>query len=159
ADAGFFTGAATNGALDVVLRHVHRFRLGDDRPQPRIRARIAPARASRDRQLLDDPRKDLAALGIERALLVLDRMPLGMAGHGETPERASEVAPENGGKITQNSNTTPPPLAQPSARVPRPTDTTYLLGQTGPHGQRTGGLIVHSLPTRHVVPAGLHVDT
>ena len=44
---------------------------------------IAAAVAGRDRQFLDDAREDLAALGVGGALLVLDRVPLGMAGHAE----------------------------------------------------------------------------
>ena len=45
-------------------------------------AGIAAAVTGRDGQFLDDAREDLAALGVGRALLVLDRVPLGMAGHG-----------------------------------------------------------------------------
>ena len=39
------------------------------------------AAARRDGQLLDDAGEHLAALGVGGALLVLDRVPLGMAGH------------------------------------------------------------------------------
>ncbi len=44
---------------------------------------IATAITGGDGEFLDDARKDLAPLGIGRALLVLDRVPLGMAGHGK----------------------------------------------------------------------------
>ena len=40
-----------------------------------------PPRAGRDAQFLDDPGEHLAALGVGGALLVLDRVPLGMARH------------------------------------------------------------------------------
>ena len=52
-----------------------------------IHVGIAAAGARRDRQFLDEAREDLAALGVERALLVLDRSPLGMAGHSKTPQK------------------------------------------------------------------------
>ena len=42
---------------------------------------IAAAIAGGDGQLFDEAREDLAALGVGGALLVLNRVPLGMAGH------------------------------------------------------------------------------
>ena len=85
-DAGQLAGAALDRLLDVVGRHVDRLGVGDDRAEPRIHAWIAAAIPGRDGQFLDDAREDLAALGVSRALLVLDRVPLGMAGHGKAPE-------------------------------------------------------------------------
>ena len=79
-------GAALDGALDVVGRHVDRFRLRHHRTEPRITVDVAPAGASRHRQLLDDAREDLPPLGVGRALLVLDGVPLGMAGHRRSPD-------------------------------------------------------------------------
>src|SRR5438445_9471438 len=80
-DARLLTGAATNRALDVVGGHVVRLGVGDDRPQSRVHVGVAAAGPRRDGQLFDEARENLPALGVRRALLVLDRMPLGMAGH------------------------------------------------------------------------------
>src|SRR5438132_8563733 len=80
-DARLLTGAAANRALDVVGGHVVRLGVGDDRPQSRVHVGVAAAGPRRDSQLFDEARENLPTLGIRRALLVLDRMPLGMAGH------------------------------------------------------------------------------
>jgi len=74
-------------ALDVVGRHVGRLRLGDNRAQPGIAVRVAAAVARRDRQFLDDARENLAALCVSGALLVLDRVPFRVAGHGENSRK------------------------------------------------------------------------
>ena len=84
--ARLFARPAANGALDVVGGHVVRLRVGDDPAQPGIHVGIAAAGAGGDRQLLDEAGENLPALGVEGALLVLDRGPLGMAGHVKTPE-------------------------------------------------------------------------
>ena len=81
-DAGQLAGAALDRLLDVVGGHVDFLGLRDDRAQARVHARVAAAVAGGDGQFLDDARENLAALGIGRALLVLNRVPLGMAGHG-----------------------------------------------------------------------------
>ena len=44
--------------------------------------RVTAADARGDRHLADDLGEDLAPLGVERTLLVLDGVPLGMSGHG-----------------------------------------------------------------------------
>ena len=49
--------------------------------QARVGIGIAAATAGGHGQFLDDAREHLAALGVGRALLVLNRVPLGMAGH------------------------------------------------------------------------------
>jgi hypothetical protein len=54
-------------------------------PEPWIHIRVAATRTGGDREFFDDAREQLAALGVSRSLLVLDRMPLGMARHGRTP--------------------------------------------------------------------------
>ena len=79
ADAFFFAGAAADGPLDVVGRHVDLLGVGNDGAEPRIHVRVAAAVSGGDGQFLDDAREDLAALGVGRALLVLDGVPLGMA--------------------------------------------------------------------------------
>jgi hypothetical protein len=50
-----------------------------------ISGEVSAERRDNHGQFLDDAREDLAALGVSRALLVLDRVPLGMAGHERTP--------------------------------------------------------------------------
>ena len=71
-------------------RHVARLRIGDDRAEPRVHVGVAAAGAGRHGQFLDEAREDLAALGVGGALLVLDRVPLGMAGHVKTPEKSTK---------------------------------------------------------------------
>ena len=78
-DAGEFARATLDRLLDVVGGHVDALRFRDDRPQAWIGAGIPATVAGRNRQFLDDAREDLAALGVGRALLVLNRVPLGMA--------------------------------------------------------------------------------
>jgi hypothetical protein len=75
-------GTPANGALDVLARHVVRLRFRDDRAEARVHIRVAAARAGGNGQLFDQARENLAALGVGSAFLVLDGMPLGMAGHG-----------------------------------------------------------------------------
>ena len=87
--AGLFPGAAANRPLDVVGGHIVLLRVGDDRPQPRVHVGVAAAGAGGDRQFFDEAREDLAALGVGGPLLVLDGMPLGMAGHVKTPEEST----------------------------------------------------------------------
>ena len=84
-DPLLITGAAPDRALDVVGRHVGGLRLGHDRPQARVAVDVARHRARRDGHFLDQAREHLAALGVERALLVLDRVPFGMARHDTSP--------------------------------------------------------------------------
>jgi ATP-dependent Clp protease ATP-binding subunit ClpX len=50
-----------------------------DKAQPGIHVWIAATAAGRDGQFLDEPGEDLAPLGVSGALLVFDRVPLGMA--------------------------------------------------------------------------------
>ena len=49
-----------------------------------LRVGVAPADPGRGRDLADQLGEDLAALGVDGALLALDRRPLGVAGHGRT---------------------------------------------------------------------------
>src|ERR1700691_3034986 len=71
-----FAGAPLDRALDVVLGHV--LALGGENcaAQPRIRIRIAAAILRSNADFLDETGKNLAALGVQRALLVLDCGPL-----------------------------------------------------------------------------------
>ena len=79
--AGELTGAALDGALDVVVGHVLGLGGSDGAAQARIAVGIT-ARLGGDADFLDELRENLAALGVERTLFVLDCRPFGMAGHG-----------------------------------------------------------------------------
>ena len=79
-----FARAALNGALDVVGRHIFGLGRSHGRSQPGIAVRIATTLGG-DRDFLQQAGEDLAALGIQRALLVLNCGPFGMAGH-EKPQ-------------------------------------------------------------------------
>src|SRR5207249_11640455 len=78
-------GPLLDGALDVVGGHVHGLGLLDRGAQAGVRVGVTTAEAGGDRQLADDLGEDLAPLGIEGALLVLDGSPLGMSGHRKSP--------------------------------------------------------------------------
>ena len=67
--------ALLDGALDVVGGHVDALGLVHRRAQAGVGVGVAAADARRDGHLADDLGEDLAALGVERALLVLDRVP------------------------------------------------------------------------------------
>jgi len=74
-DAFQLAGAAQNRALDVLLRHV--FRLGSQNGCAQAGVHIGVTAAlCGDSDLLEQTSEYLAALGIERALLVLDCGPL-----------------------------------------------------------------------------------
>src|SRR5215469_41771 len=81
--AGQFAGAALDRPLDVVGGHVCRLGGGNRRTQARVALRITAIFGSNG-YFLDETGENLAALGIERALLVLNCGPFGMAGHGST---------------------------------------------------------------------------
>src|SRR5438270_12543121 len=69
--SGQFARAALNGALDVVGGHVFGFRSSNGREQKRIGVGVS-AVLSRNRNFLNQASEDLAAIGIERALFVLN---------------------------------------------------------------------------------------
>src|ERR1700741_3536811 len=70
--AGQLAGAALDGALDVVGGHVLALGGEDGGAQTRIAVGIAATVFGGNADFLDQASKNLAALGIERALLVLD---------------------------------------------------------------------------------------
>src|SRR6185369_15039525 len=64
-------GAAFDGALDVVLRHVVGLRLGHGRTKTGIAADVTTAEACGNGHFLENAREDLAALRVGSTLLVL----------------------------------------------------------------------------------------
>jgi hypothetical protein len=78
-DAVELTGAALDGAVDVVLGHVARLRFRDGGTETGVAVDVASAEAGGDGHFLDDAREDLAALGVRRTLLVLDGAPFAVA--------------------------------------------------------------------------------
>ena len=117
ADARFLTRAATDRSRDVVVGHVRRLGIGDDGAEPRVHPGVAAADAGGDGQFLDDAREDLAALGVEGALLVLDGVPLGMARHN----RAILAARAGGVTVCLASARPAAGRGSPTCRRGRPT--------------------------------------
>ena len=76
-------GALGDRALDVVLGHRGVARLLDGQLQRRVALELAPAVARGGGDRAGELGEVLAAAGVDDRLLVLDRRPLGMAGHGE----------------------------------------------------------------------------
>src|SRR5215472_12540166 len=74
---------ALDGALDVISRHVFGLRCSYCGTQARVFVRIAAA-LRRHGDFFDHSGENLAPLGVERALLMLNCRPFGMAGHGKT---------------------------------------------------------------------------
>ena len=70
-----FAGSLLDGALDVVRGHVLGLGCGDRAAKARVAVRIASAAFGGDGDFLDQAGKDLAALGVQRALLMLDCRP------------------------------------------------------------------------------------
>ena len=71
-----------DGALDVVVGHIVRLGLGDDGGEAGVIRRVAAAALlDGDDDLLGDLGERRAALGVCRALGLLDIVPFGMSGH------------------------------------------------------------------------------
>ncbi len=64
-----------DGALNVVSRHILGLGCDDGAAEAGIAVRIASAALGRDGDFFDQASKDLATLGVQRALLVLDCRP------------------------------------------------------------------------------------
>jgi hypothetical protein len=75
-------GRLGDGPLDVLLRHARRARPVDRQPQPEVVLGVGQAGAGSDGDLARQLGEQLAALGVGRALLALDRRPFGVTGHG-----------------------------------------------------------------------------
>ena len=75
ADAFDLAGSALDGALDVLVRHVLGFGSGDRSAEAGIAVRVSSAHLGGDGDFLDQAGEDLAALGVEGALLMLDSRP------------------------------------------------------------------------------------
>ncbi len=74
-----FTGAAHDGALDVVGGHAGRLGVGDGLAQTRVRVRVAAAGAGGNHDLFDNAGKRFPALGVGGGLFVFDGRPFGMS--------------------------------------------------------------------------------
>src|SRR5262249_13041211 len=74
-------GAALHGPFDIVLGHADLARLVTGVAQFQVHFRIAAAVSRRDDDGPAQFAKQLAALGVDGALLVLDGRPVGMSGH------------------------------------------------------------------------------
>src|ERR1044072_2079117 len=79
--AFFFAGTATNCTVDRIVWHVPGLGVHNRFAQACVAFRIATACACSDRDLFNKLSKQFAALGIERAFLVLDTMPFRMSRH------------------------------------------------------------------------------
>ena len=80
-DAGALLLGATDRAINRIVWHIAGLGVRDSFAQSCIRVRVAAAGARRDRDLFNQLGEKLAALGVERAFLVFDGVPLGMSGH------------------------------------------------------------------------------
>src|SRR5262249_3129941 len=78
--------AALDGALDVVPGHVAGIGLVHRQAQPRVGVGIAASQARCNRDFLDQPGENLAALRVLAVLAVLGVGPLAVAGHEEPLE-------------------------------------------------------------------------
>ena len=78
---GLGTGATLDGAVDVVGGDGVLLRLLDGVVQRRVTSGVAAARASRNLNVLDEAREELAALGVNGGLLVLSGRPLRVSRH------------------------------------------------------------------------------
>ena len=83
------TGALLDRALDVLGRHVGRFGRVHRQTQPGVAVEVPAGSAGGHRDLTDQFRETLTALGIEDSLLALDLLPLAVTSHGDTPRAAS----------------------------------------------------------------------
>src|SRR6185295_12785656 len=107
--------AALDRALDRVLRHVVVHRLVDREPQPRIGRGIDAAELRRDGDFADQPREDLAALGIGGSLLVLYVRPLAVACHDAFPRCCQSAKYSSGHAANDRRATQATPTADPAA--------------------------------------------
>ncbi len=81
---GALARPALDGAVDVVVRDRRLLRLLDRVEQRRVTPDVAATHAGRYLDVLDELCEELAALGVDRSLLVLGRGPFGVTGHGLT---------------------------------------------------------------------------
>src|SRR5256714_5546184 len=80
-DAFFGPRAAAHGAVNRVVGHVRALGVGDGFAKARVPFGVAAARPGRDLNLFNQLREELAALGVQSALLVFDGVPLRVSGH------------------------------------------------------------------------------
>src|SRR5712692_10028308 len=78
------TGAALNGAFDIILGHILAQRLVDDGAQPRVMPGIPAPGAGGDGNLADNFGENFTALGVLRPFVAADIGPFTVAGHNES---------------------------------------------------------------------------
>ena len=78
---GQLTGAALHGTFDVIRRHVLGFGSGNGGAQPRIMVGICTGGLGCHGYFPDETGENLAPLGVQGALFMLDCGPFGMARH------------------------------------------------------------------------------
>src|ERR1035437_1277643 len=92
-DATLLAGATLDGAVDVVGGHVDLAGLLDSEAETEVGGGVSPTLLGSDRDLSGHLRENGALFGVGGRLLVLDRRPLGVSGHG------SESKPGTAGRI------------------------------------------------------------
>ena len=93
---GQFTARLLDGALNIVIRHIVGFRLGNDVAQLAVGFGVCAAIAHSNRDFTANLGENSAAGSIRLALLRLNIMPLGMPRHPKIPPEKVREAPQTG---------------------------------------------------------------
>ena len=93
---GQFTARLFDGALNIVIRHIVGFRLGNDVAQLAVGFGVCAAIAHSNRDFTANLGENSAAGSIRLALLRLNIMPLGMPRHQKIPPEKVREAPQTG---------------------------------------------------------------
>ena len=93
---GQFTARLLDGALNIVIRHIVGFRLGNDVAQLAVGFGVCAAIAHSNRDFTANLGENSAAGSIRLALLRLNIMPLGMPRHQKIPPEKVREAPQTG---------------------------------------------------------------
>src|SRR5919112_4748339 len=138
--AGLGARPALDRAVDVVVGHRRLLRLLDGVEQRRVAGGVTAARAGRDLDVLDELGEELAALGVDRGLLVLRRRPLGVAAHERSLTVFTNISCTRASPVTSGWNDVAssapcrtatilpaagPSSTWPSTSTPSPTSSTH----------------------------------
>ena len=93
---GQFTARLLDGALNIVIRHIVGFRLGNDVAQLAVGFGVCAAIAHSNRDFTANLGENSAAGSIRLALLRLNIMPLGMPRHPKIPPEKVREVPQTG---------------------------------------------------------------